>query len=835
MRQRMFGAFSLVWSTLVGLGILYCEEAPRPAVVAKVKQATAFVEKKNGMGSGSAFCISKDGYFVTCAHVVHPLVLGDKIDLTVNPGTPEQETHVASIERLARDKDVAVLKVEAGDFAFLGVGDSAKLRETQQIMVAGFPLGRVLGADEGLPSVTVSTGRVTALRRSEGRVGAVQIDAELNPGNSGGPIVDLEGNVVAMAASTVFLTDLNFGVSTTWVNAIVNSPLIRIPKVPPLPGAGEEFRLPFSLSYIRTPGEIGLGVRLVGEVSGVQELEVEALGEGEFVATGKPSAGGQQNLSATLRVEAIIQNGNVTHTQRYSLLDQEIEVGGEPRRLSDLAAILPAQNEVIDIQGERDEGKVTGISAMRKAGGQVGAVNLERGYDAILIRPETVVPEEVQVRLNIDTDGLTKTVTLPVEQGSADQFSNFPPPGRREFRFAADAKPPAVESRIELENEVVDLAWGGGGRFAVIRMVRSDELLVIDVQKGREAGRVPFDSKGGSFTVGADRIVLASGGEVEQWSLEPLERISGPQHWVLGEIDRVMMGPAWSGQVAVAYRAFGDERLQRLEFRDPESSRVLAIDPIGGLSGSMQLGAPAMLDSVIVVEQNSRSGKLMLWDRKGVRMGDELPSKSSVLGPMARRTAPPSHVTAQPGSAWLATTVPDLGLRLWGDEGKESSVDLVDLKSGRELVTSALTTDELGVSPDPSGAGSALLPLRKRLMAVPQLGFLAYVPKNHREFVIKPFDVWEVMERAGCDAVFVTAFPPPFVTRGEVCQFDLQPRGMGGIRSELESAPEGATISPEGVIKWTVEGESSRAKPWIVRLSSEGGAELLWRWDPHVR
>src|SRR5258705_436728 len=75
----------------------------------------------------------------------------------------------------------------------------ARVRETLDVMALGFPYGQKLGVGGKPPAVTVSTGRVTALRRNkEGAVVAIQFDGSINPGNSGGPLLDDRGQVIGV-------------------------------------------------------------------------------------------------------------------------------------------------------------------------------------------------------------------------------------------------------------------------------------------------------------------------------------------------------------------------------------------------------------------------------------------------------------------------------------------------------------------------------------------------------------------------------------------------------------------------------------------------------------
>jgi S1-C subfamily serine protease len=139
-----------------------------------------------GACSGTAFAITRDGHLVTCAHVVHRAT-----KITAHFGSKSYEAEVVAYDA---DCDLAILKVDAEDLACLGFFDSDKVQLAQDIRVVGYPLSDVLGE-----SVKMSRGTVSGIIRREDE-NRFQIDAQVNPGNSGGPLVDEQGRVVGIAS-----------------------------------------------------------------------------------------------------------------------------------------------------------------------------------------------------------------------------------------------------------------------------------------------------------------------------------------------------------------------------------------------------------------------------------------------------------------------------------------------------------------------------------------------------------------------------------------------------------------------------------------------------------
>ena len=288
---------SIVACLVVGQSTAEAQRAPTPAdatvfvrlvgsVHGEVEGAGArqtFDLDRVELGTGSGFVISPHGYVLTNEHVV------SNREFTVNDGLRQAKLTLkvasilvcfpaatraasgdpsrcldASVHSSDAGLDLAVLYIAAADLPYLALGDSDAVTSNQPVTALGYPFGRQLevgrvAAPDLVPDVSTSAGTISALRADDaGERRALQINGTLNPGNSGGPLVNRDGFVVGVIRARVtgdagigFAIPVNQAkdfLEARGLDQLMPAPRLRLGPLQTLEGKGLALRLPLGVA-----------------------------------------------------------------------------------------------------------------------------------------------------------------------------------------------------------------------------------------------------------------------------------------------------------------------------------------------------------------------------------------------------------------------------------------------------------------------------------------------------------------------------------------------------------------------------------------------------------
>lgn len=299
--------------------------------------------KREGASLGSGFLISPDGYVVTNNHVISPGARGATVD-SITVTLSNNKEYVAKVIGKDLDSDLALLKIDAAGLPFVKWGDSAKARVGDWVVAVGEPFG--LGG-------TVTAGIISAINRVTGQGGAydrfIQTDASINQGNSGGPMFDLNGNVIGVNSQIFSQSGGNIGIGFA-IPAATAKPIIE--------------------TFMKG-GKISRGYIGVTIGGSVDDDAAAALGipknAGELIARVEP---GGPSAKAGLRPGDVVTRINgqaVTKEQSLTYLVSNLEPGstarfdvlrgGKPTTVNIAVAMRPSTEQLqAQLQGQDDSG-----------------------------------------------------------------------------------------------------------------------------------------------------------------------------------------------------------------------------------------------------------------------------------------------------------------------------------------------------------------------------------------------------------------------------------------------------------------------------------------------
>ncbi len=216
-------------------------------------------EEQVARGVGSGFVISQDGFVLTNAHVVEG---ADEVTVTLT----DRREFKAKVLGADRRSDVALLKLDAKNLPYLRTGDSSKIRVGEWVVAIGSPFNL---------DNTVTAGIISAKSRDTGEfLPLIQSDVAVNPGNSGGPLINMRGEVIGINSQIATLSGAYNGISF----AVPIDEVIRVADQLKATGKVTRGRLGVQIGEVTRDVAESLGL---GKARGAEVSMVEAGGPAE--------------------------------------------------------------------------------------------------------------------------------------------------------------------------------------------------------------------------------------------------------------------------------------------------------------------------------------------------------------------------------------------------------------------------------------------------------------------------------------------------------------------------------------------------------------------------
>ena len=371
-------------------------------------------------GLGTGVIVSEDGYILTNNHVVAG---ADEVNVTLSDERELQAEVVGTDSK----SDLAVLKIEAGDLAPAELGDSDAIEVGQWVLAIGSPFGL---------TQSVSAGIISAKGRANMGIADyedfIQTDAAVNPGNSGGPLVDLNGRVIgintAIASRTGGYMGIGFAIPSNMARQILDS-IIEKGHVDRgwLGAAIQDLTegLAESFGYDSTEGV------LIGDVVEESPADKAGLKTGDIVVeyNGKPVGKAAQLRNAVAAtapesdVELVVFRDGKRKTLEVTvgLLEGQVAAAGGTERAQDLGMTVKTLTPELAREAGVDEDQ-KGVMVARVEPGGLAARAGVRSQDVIVAVGGLSIADVADFRKAMDEQDLEEGVRLQVKREGMRRF-----------------------------------------------------------------------------------------------------------------------------------------------------------------------------------------------------------------------------------------------------------------------------------------------------------------------------------------------------------------------------------------------------------------------------
>jgi hypothetical protein len=812
------------------------EKPSRIEIGRRGKAATVLVLV--GDRSGSAFCIHPAGFYVTNEHIVrgavdHPVRL--VLDSTLN----SQRVVEARVVRTDNARDLALLKADGvTDAAVLPIASSDEVSELAEVIAFGFPFGTALSVrNEEYPAISVNVCTVSALRNKKGELDRIELNGAVNPGQSGGPVLDSSGNVVGVIASGIRGSGISQSIPSLHLMRFLELPDVQllVPKFDTPAAAAKPAIFRARVSTL-LPGETHYDVELIvtrGEPTTNVQMEFK---DGVYEATlvPVPAPNGPNILDLTARYS----NGTVIVSP---VTDRELSTEGQVLLLSDVLRIRPRAPNFERADGTSVNGLLKGLEEVGiRIGESHVTLNLTNAELLEIARPSEPTHFEMTVAVRAGDRELSRTS----EKVSLNPVHQIPPDTGSVVVEAV--RPPNLNSdRVvtKLPAAIGDVALGGNGRYLILHLPALRKLAIFDVSDASISGYIPVDDDSVRFAAGQEKLVvgLPDKGVLQRWDLKTRERELSVQAGV-GKIKHVVMGHASAGPVLVHMINTSGTHAVKTEFLDLKTFRSLEMQGTNEVRGGdveaegyVRASAdgltfafwrinvsPAGISTLVI--RGNQLRRSYMHDTSGHLIPS--PDGRVIYTGRGRYTPECKALDEDTNINFMLPSVHgDYYLHVGKDDKDKSTVSVHRAGDKRPLAR----PDVFAGLPGPTPWGREELGLDHRLFLIPEARVIVTLPNSNDEVVLYKFDIDDVIEKSGVDYLFVTSYPPATAQPGTEFTYRVTARAKkGGVTYKLDDGPPGMKIDADGLVTWTVPAQPEGTEASVIIAVRDGaGQETL--------
>ncbi len=851
-----------------------CRADLTPDQVTRGKRATALVELKNAHRTGSAFCIDAGGFFVTNEHVVADIPPGEKISIVLNSGEPDQQILRAAIVRADKKADLALLRVQPDKpLTLLELGGIDGLLETASLTAFGYPFGTDLAEKKNdYPNITVSTGHITALRKHDGILEHIQLDASVNPGSSGGPVLDGRGLVVGVVQAGIPGSGVNLAIPVSRVSAFLDKPEITLASPDPKTFAAS----------LRSPHDYIIHVARFRKIADILAVTLIVNPDTPNARTYRAQYGGGDRYTVHATLAPPLPAGRMLHVTAQSqtgsvdcyVADAPLKAGGKTFLLSAIQRIeSDGAGRVTLTDGTELAGRISGLESVEAHfGGVTQTMNLSR-FATVLVedsaaRTESSVSYRIEARQgnevvastsgSLGDGGITRSdersiasgadrqpTTGEGTRGSGRPAAPVAPAHKTLLTPRAVITPPALSSDkviVALPAEAENAAFGGGGRYMILHLPRLHKLAIFDVNAAKITRYISLGSDDIFFAAGNEKLIVTLNDQniIQRWSLLTGERELNVPLPDAASLRAIALGAASDGPLLLLPRSgeasyLDIATLSRLDVEFPHGGfsgnhpsypyRIWASGDGTVFTGCSPDLSPSGLAYMML--HGSKSEPRTGWDSCGYVVpnldGSLVCTSRGIYNAELKQIDPDRFKNVECLPAFDSLYF--LGVFAQnGDAYKKATVGVYSAGDRRLLVT--LPAFEEMDTPDQWARGK--MTLDKRVLFAPAANLLVTLADGGSQIVLRRLNILDALEKAGIDYLFVASLPERRATRGKRYTYQLAVKSKrGGVQFTLDSAPKGMTLSKTGRLEWQVPLDAALQESILVTVRDSSGQEAF--------